>query len=71
MAFDDVAAPASKKTGRDIARVTPDDEAWIAAEIAAGTPGSDAFRRPRARTGSSARHVSGVGSVCDEAAEDG
>ncbi|WP_327654376.1 NmrA family NAD(P)-binding protein [Streptomyces sp. NBC_00483] len=36
--FDDIAALASKKTGRDIMRVTPDDEEWIAAKVAAGTP---------------------------------
>ncbi|WP_328864772.1 NmrA family NAD(P)-binding protein [Streptomyces sp. NBC_00304] len=36
--FDDVAALASERTGRDVERVTPADEEWIAAKIAAGTP---------------------------------
>lgn len=36
--FDDVAAMASKISGREIARVTLDDEAWIADKVAAGTP---------------------------------
>ncbi|WP_405777637.1 NmrA family NAD(P)-binding protein [Streptomyces sp. NBC_00859] len=36
--FDEVAALASEKTGRDITRVTPGDEEWIAAKVAAGTP---------------------------------
>lgn len=36
--FDDVAALASEKTGRDIERITLDDEEWIAAKVVAGTP---------------------------------
>ncbi|KIF75664.1 NmrA family transcriptional regulator [Streptomyces sp. 150FB] len=36
--FDDVAALASEKTGRDIERSTLDDEEWIAAKVVAGTP---------------------------------
>ncbi|MGA5319217.1 NmrA family NAD(P)-binding protein [Streptomyces seoulensis] len=36
--FDDVAALASRSTGREITRVTLDDEEWIAAKVAAGTP---------------------------------
>ncbi|WP_033291955.1 NmrA family NAD(P)-binding protein [Amycolatopsis jejuensis] len=36
--FDDIAAAAAKLTGRDISRVTTDDEQWLADRIAAGTP---------------------------------
>ncbi|MFK0174289.1 NAD(P)H-binding protein [Streptomyces sp. NPDC090306] len=36
--FGDVATLASEMTGRDIMRVTLDDEKWIAAKVAAGTP---------------------------------
>ncbi|GAA1376029.1 SDR family oxidoreductase [Streptomyces beijiangensis] len=36
--FDDVASLASKITGRDVERVTLDDEEWIADKVAAGTP---------------------------------
>ncbi|MDT8914750.1 NAD(P)H-binding protein [Amycolatopsis sp. PS_44_ISF1] len=36
--FDDVAALASAASGREITRVTLDDETWIAAKVAAGTP---------------------------------
>ncbi|MEV1048669.1 NAD(P)H-binding protein [Streptomyces sp. NPDC049916] len=36
--FDDVAAQASKITGRKVERIVLDDEAWIAAKVAAGTP---------------------------------
>ncbi|PPJ22603.1 NAD(P)-dependent oxidoreductase [Nocardia nova] len=38
VSFDDIAALASKLSGREIERVTVDDEAWIADKIAAGTP---------------------------------
>lgn len=38
MTFDDVAALASKITGRTVERVVLDDEKWIAAQVAAGTP---------------------------------
>ncbi|WP_435135308.1 NmrA family NAD(P)-binding protein [Actinacidiphila sp. bgisy144] len=38
LTFDDVAALASKASGRTVTRVTTDDEAWIAARTAAGTP---------------------------------
>ncbi|WP_413804392.1 NmrA family NAD(P)-binding protein [Streptomyces sp. OE57] len=36
--FDDVAAMASAASGREVTRVTLDDEAWIADKVAAGTP---------------------------------
>ncbi|MEU6848873.1 NAD(P)H-binding protein [Actinacidiphila alni] len=36
--FDDVAAMASKTSGREVRRVTLDDEAWIADKVATGTP---------------------------------
>ncbi|CAM5612325.1 SDR family oxidoreductase [Streptomyces griseorubiginosus] len=36
--FDDVAAMASKASGREVTRVTLDDAAWIADQVAAGTP---------------------------------
>jgi uncharacterized protein YbjT (DUF2867 family) len=36
--FDDVAVMASNVTGREISRVTLDDEAWIANKVATGTP---------------------------------
>ncbi|MHC3473570.1 NmrA family NAD(P)-binding protein [Streptomyces sp. 7R007] len=36
--FDDLAAMASKSSGRKVTRVTMDDEAWIADKVAAGTP---------------------------------
>jgi uncharacterized protein YbjT (DUF2867 family) len=38
LTFDDVAALASKASGRTVTRVTTDDEAWIAERTAAGTP---------------------------------
>jgi uncharacterized protein YbjT (DUF2867 family) len=36
--FDDVAVIASKVSGREINRITVDDEAWVADQVAAGTP---------------------------------
>jgi len=36
--LDEVAAMASKDTGRDVRRITLDDEEWIAAQVAAGNP---------------------------------
>jgi len=36
--FDDVAAEASRSTGREITRVVVEDEQWIADKVAAGTP---------------------------------
>jgi NAD(P)H dehydrogenase (quinone) len=58
--FDDVAAKASKNTGRDVKRITLDDEAWIADKIAAGTP--EATARMTFTTFQAARegHFAGV-----------
>jgi uncharacterized protein YbjT (DUF2867 family) len=36
--FDDIAAVASKVSGREVKRIVLDDEEWIAARVAAGTP---------------------------------
>lgn len=36
--FDEIAAMASAASGRDVTRVTLDDEAWVADQIAAGSP---------------------------------
>lgn len=36
--FDDVAGMASKAGGREVERVTRDDEAWVADKVTAGTP---------------------------------
>ena len=38
--FDDIAGIASELTGRDIRRVVVDDDAWVAAQVAHGTPES-------------------------------
>jgi NAD(P)H dehydrogenase (quinone) len=37
-AFDDIAGIASEVTGRDIARVAMDDDDWLAAQVAQGSP---------------------------------
>ena len=36
--FDEIAGIASELTGRDIRRVVVDDEAWVAEQVAHGTP---------------------------------
>jgi uncharacterized protein YbjT (DUF2867 family) len=36
--FDDIAAMASKISGREVKRIVMDDEEWIAGKVAAGTP---------------------------------
>ncbi|BBA96880.1 hypothetical protein RVR_2382 [Actinacidiphila reveromycinica] len=64
--FDDVAALASKTTGREVERIVLDDEAWIAAKVAAGTP--EAMARMTLTTFQAAREgrFAGVGPLLGE-----
>ncbi|MFR0357684.1 hypothetical protein [Streptomyces sediminimaris] len=66
MTFDDLAAMASAATGREVERVTLDDEAWIAEKVAAGTP--EAMARMTLTTFQAAREgrFAGVGPLLAE-----
>ncbi|OKJ66546.1 NmrA family NAD(P)-binding protein [Streptomyces sp. CB02460] len=64
--FDDVAALASKITGRKVERIVLNDEAWVAAKVAAGTP--EAMARMTLTTFQAAREgrFAGVDSLLGE-----